>query len=135
MNQLNFIERVFEGESRLITYLVLGFVGIGFVGYLVLSFYALLGTFAENHHETISPVLVMYTGLLGLTAFGLMYSIWIWVGCWRYKSSSHPWLRYPILGLAFTHALIVFWLVFGLYEFNLLALENLTDQGRFILNF
>ena len=131
----NAIERVFFGKAHQITYLFMGFVGSGFVGYVVLSAYGLLGTFAENHHETIAPNLVMYSGLLGLTAFGLMYSVWLWVGCWHYRSNSTHWIRYPLVGLAVTHAVIVTGLVFGLFEFNLLALEYLNDQGRFILNF
>jgi hypothetical protein len=134
MDQLNFIERVFDGRSKAITYVMLGFLGSGLVGYIVLSFYSLLGSFAENHRETIPPALVIYIGLVGLTTFGLAFSIWLWVGCWKYAVTSIRSVRFITVFLTLAHIVLVISSVYGLFEFNVLVIEYLNEDGRFILN-
>ena len=129
----NFIERIFLGFAHPISYLLVGIVGSSAVGYLTLFFYHYLGSFAANHYQEISPVLVMSVGVFALIVFGLFFSGWLWFGCWRHFKESDHWFRFMILGSAIIHALVTLLLIVGFVSFTTTTINYLVSDGFWIL--
>ena len=109
----NFVERVFFGQANPISYLLIGFLGSVVVGLLVIILFSLAGRFAERFYHQISPTLVMAGSSFVLTAFGLVFSGWLWNGCLEYFKSSRHWFRHIMIFLALAHAFITLAFVMG----------------------
>lgn len=102
----SFLNRISVGRAQPFSYLLIGFVGSVVVGLLVIVLFSMAGRFAERFYEHISPTFVLAGASFVLTAFGLVFSGWLWNGCLEYFKSSRHWFRHIIIFLALAHAFI-----------------------------
>ena len=100
------LSKISVGRAQPFSYLLIGFVGSVVVGFLVIVLFSMAGRFAERFYQHISPTFVLAGASFVLTAFGLVFSGWLWNGCLEYFKRSRHWVRHIIVVLALIHACI-----------------------------
>ena len=117
------LSRISVGRAQPFSYLLIGFVGSVVVGLLVIVLFSMAGRFAERFYQHISPTFILAGASFVLTAFGLVFSGWLWNGCLEYFKKSSHWFRHIMIFLALAHAFIT--LTFVMVFLQLTASDTL----------